>query len=77
MKKQTRREFLKLAGASLVTVSGVASAAENPFGITGKVVEPFQVAEASPEGVCGSKPAPRPEPTEGKCGSQPAPDPIE
>ncbi|MDG6773732.1 twin-arginine translocation signal domain-containing protein [Thiomicrorhabdus sp. ZW0627] len=79
MNKQTRRDFLKLAGASLVSASGMASAAENPFGFTEMKNGYSQVAEASPEGTCGNKPAPKPKPTEGTCGSKPAPepDPIE
>ena len=54
---KTRRDFLKLAGASLVGVTGVASASENPFGFAKMESGYTQVAM---EGKCG----------EGKCGGK-------
>lgn len=54
---KTRRDFLKLAGAAMVSVTGVASASENPFGLTKMDSGYTQVAM---EGKCG----------EGKCGGQ-------
>jgi len=53
----TRRDFLKLAGASLVGVTGMASASENPFGLKKMDSGYTQVAM---EGKCG----------EGKCGGK-------
>ena len=47
---KTRRDFLKLAGASLVGVAGVASASENPFGLAKMDSGYTQVAM---EGKCG------------------------
>ncbi len=54
---KTRRDFFKLAGAAMVSVTGVASASENPFGLTKMDSGYTQVAM---EGKCG----------EGKCGGQ-------
>ncbi len=54
---KTRRDFLKLAGASLVGVTGIASASENPFGFAKMESGYTQVAM---EGKCG----------EGKCGGK-------
>ncbi|WP_168188955.1 twin-arginine translocation signal domain-containing protein [Thiomicrorhabdus sediminis] len=64
---KTRRDFLKLAGAAMVGSTGVASAAENPFGFKKMDAGYTQVAEMK----CGGQPAPKP--AEGKCGGQPAP----
>ncbi len=47
---KTRRDFLKLAGAAIVGVSGVASAGENPFGFS-KMDSGY--AQVATEGKCG------------------------
>lgn len=57
---KTRRNFLKLAGAAVVSVTGVASASENPFGITKMESGYTQVAM---EGKCGGD-----KKMEGSCG---------
>ena len=57
MKNSSRRDFLKLAGAAMVGVSGVASASQNPFGFK-QMDSGYQVADHHMEGKCG----------EGKCG---------
>ncbi len=61
---KTRRDFFKLAGAAMVSVTGVASASENPFGLTKMDSGYTQVAM---EGKCG----------EGKCGGQMKEDAME
>ncbi|MDG6774661.1 twin-arginine translocation signal domain-containing protein [Thiomicrorhabdus sp. ZW0627] len=76
MSKQTRRDFLKLAGAATATtLSGSALASENPFGIK-HLKEGYEQVAAAAEGNCG----------EGKCGAsmgmpgmappEPAPKPV-
>ncbi|MEA3405227.1 MAG: twin-arginine translocation signal domain-containing protein [Pseudomonadota bacterium] len=62
MNKQSRRDFLKLAGAAMVTATGVASASENPFAIKEMEGGYSQVATNHMEGKCG----------EGKCGGDKA-----
>ncbi len=62
MKKQTRRDFLKLAGASAVAATGVASAAENPFSFAKMESGYTQLADNHMEGKNG----------EGKCGGDKA-----
>jgi uncharacterized low-complexity protein len=54
---KTRRDFFKLTGAAMVSVTGIASASENPFGLTKMDSGYTQVAM---EGKCG----------EGKCGGK-------
>jgi uncharacterized low-complexity protein len=69
---KTRRDFLKLAGASLATVTGVASAAENPFGFAKMDDGYTQVADNHMEGKCGGmKKAPKE--AEGSCGGMKTP----
>lgn len=72
----TRRDFLKLAGAAMVGATGVASAAENPFGFKEMDSGYTQIAEGKcGEGKCGGK---KPEATcggksaEGSCGGKKA-----
>jgi uncharacterized low-complexity protein len=57
---KTRRDFLRLAGATMVSVTGVASASENPFGFTKMESGYTQVAM---EGKCGGD-----KKMEGSCG---------
>ena len=70
MKNSSRRGFLKLAGAAMVGVTGVASAFENPFGFKAVESDSLQVASEGkcggkqPEGKCGGKQP------EGKCGGK-------
>jgi uncharacterized low-complexity protein len=63
MKTNSRRDFLKLAGAAMVGATGVASAAENPFGFKQMDTGYSQVASNHMEGKCG----------EGKCGGSKKP----
>ena len=64
MSRQSRRDFLKLAGAAMVTVTGVAKAADNPFAIKEMDGGYSQLADNHMEGKCGgNKPA-----KEGSCG---------
>ncbi|WP_019557625.1 HvfA family oxazolone/thioamide-modified RiPP metallophore [Thiomicrorhabdus arctica] len=66
---KTRRNFLKLAGAAMVSVTGVASASENPFGLTKMKSGYTQVAM---EGNCGGnmkkEAMEKKDDMEGKCG---------
>ena len=63
MNKQSRRDFLKLAGAAMVSVTGAASASQNPFGIKEMEGGYSQVANHHMEGKCGGD-----KKMEGKCG---------
>ncbi|WP_373017636.1 twin-arginine translocation signal domain-containing protein [Thiomicrorhabdus sp.] len=68
MKKRTRRGFLTFVGISVVTVAGIASAANNPnpFG--------FVNLESNYKNITD---IPCPETIEGRCGNIPAPEPVE
>ena len=76
---KTRREFLKLAGAAIVGVTGVASASENPFGFAKMESGYTQVAtegkcgaDKEMEGACGGNQAEVKQP-EGSCGGNEKP----
>ena len=73
MKTNSRRNFLKLAGAAMVSVTGVATASQNPFGLTKMQSGYTQVAmegscgsDKKMEGSCGGNKKP-----EGACGGEP------
>ncbi len=71
----TRRDFFKLAGAAMVSVTGIASASENPFGLTKMDSGYTQVADNHMEGTGGSeKPM---KAAEGSCGGMKAPKEME
>ena len=65
---KTRRDFLKLAGASLVGISGAVSAEKSPFGFAKMDSGYTQVAMEGKcgEGKCGGKSESKS--SEGKCG---------
>lgn len=64
MKSNSRRDFLKLAGAAVVSVTGVASAAENAFGF--KQLD-SGYSQVSLQGTYGGA-MPKLDDSEGRCG---------